>query len=543
METQPGTEAGKLQGALALGRRVLADRAQFDHEERAYKLELAARIRQALDAAAAGRDFLPALRRAFRAPNNLTHFLVHGPFLLWVGESPEEGRQALCTLTDATLPPAERLIRFTQHLPRFRRSGPGNLVSLGSYLLMGVDPARFPMIRVSRFEAVERVLGWRLPPARALPGDLYAHHLSFAVWFLDQLRTGETGAQDMLDAQGLIWILATSPEAAIRTWREGGAADAGRVRPAGAVAADAAEGLSDRIAERLAPFDAPPPGVADLADELLLDEAWLQEVLDLLREKGQIVLYGPPGTGKTYVARRLAEHLAPDPARREVVQFHPSYSYEDFVQGYRPIARLDGSLAYELKPGPLVRLAQRAARSPAEHVLLIDEVNRGNLPRIFGELMYLLEYRESDVALLYGDGNAPFRLPANLLVVATMNTADRSIGLIDAALRRRFHFVPLFPDRPPLQGLLREWLLRHRPAMAHVADVFERLNGRLRERLGPHLQLGPSYFMRRDLSESVLERIWRADVLPFLEDQLVGREGELEQFSLDSLRDASHEDD
>jgi hypothetical protein len=543
MDTQPGVETGRLAAAVELCRRVLADRVRFDHEERAYKLELAARIRAALDAATAGRDFLPALRRAFRAPNNLTHFLVHGPFLQWAAASPEDGRRALAPLTDAALPPAERLTRFTEHLPRFRRSGPGNLVSLGSYFLMGVDPARFPMVRVSRFEAVERAVGWRVPPARALPGDLYAHHLSFAVWLLDQLRSRDVGAQDMLDVQGLIWILATSADGAIRAWRDGAAGGARPIPGPAPSVADGPDGLADRIAERLAPLDVPPPGVADLADELLLDEGWLQEVLDLLREKGQLVLYGPPGTGKTYVARRLAEHLAPDPARREVVQFHPSYAYEDFVQGYRPIARPDGSLAYELKPGPLVRLAQRAARSAAEHVLLIDEINRGNLPRILGELMYLLEYRESDIALLYGDGSTLFRLPANLLLLATMNTADRSIGLVDAALRRRFHFVPLFPDRPPLQGLLREWLLRHCPAMEHVADLFDRLNGRLRERLGAHLQLGPSYFMRRDLSETVLQRIWRADVMPFLEDQLVGREAELEQFSLEALREAPRAND
>ena len=564
----------------------MADRPRFDAEERGYKLELAARIRQALEAAAAGREFVPALRRAFRAPNNLTHFLVHGPFLQWVGESPEAARAALAPLSDPALPPVERFARFVEGLPRFRRSGPGNLVALGSYLLMGVDPTRFPMVRVSRFEVVERALGWRLPPARSLAADLYAHHLGFAVWFLERLRAAEDagpaprtsgragtlGPVDMLDAQGLIWILAGAwggQAPAVRAWRGDAAASpapslgsgqahrtgggVGPSRPPGPAAgpgtpSPSASGaavyrlpapddraLVDLIAERAAPFEPPPADLEALADELLLDEAWLRDVVDLLREKGQIVFYGPPGTGKTHLARKLAEYLAPDPQQREVVQFHPSYSYEDFVHGYRPLARPDGTLGYELKAGPLLRLARRAAQSTAEHVLVIDELNRGNLPRILGELLYALEYRDADVALLYGDEGARFRLPRNLLVVGTMNTADRSIALLDAALRRRFHFVPLFPDRPPLAGLLRDWLARHRPAMGYVADVVDRLNARLRERLGPHLQLGPSYFMRPDLSERVLRRIWDADVMPFLEDQLAGREDELAYFSLETL--------
>jgi 5-methylcytosine-specific restriction enzyme B len=124
---------------------------------------------------------------------------------------------------------------------------------------------------------------------------------------------------------------------------------------------------------------------------------------------------------------------------------------------------------------------------------------------------------------MYGrDDEDRFSLPKDLLIIGTMNTADRSIALIDAALRRRFHFVPFFPSEPPLDGLLRRWLERHRPEMIEVADVVDKLNTGLRERFGPHLQVGPSYFMRGDLNETVLRRVWDYDVMPFLEDQLFG---------------------
>ncbi len=275
-----------------------------------------------------------------------------------------------------------------------------------------------------------------------------------------------------------------------------------------------------------------------LADSLLLDESFLKEIILLLREKGQVIFYGPPGTGKTFVARGLMKHLAAELSRREVVQFHPSYSYEDFVQGYRPVQRKDGSLAYDLKRGPLMRLAYAAMEAPdRDHVLLIDEINRGNLPKILGELLYLLEYRDDEVALMYGEEGERFSLPENLFIIGTMNTADRSIALIDAALRRRFHFVPFFPGEYPLDGLLVRWLKRNKPEMSHVAGVVERLNFRLRERFGPHLQVGPSYFMRADLSEEVLKSIWAHDVMPFLEDQLFGHEEELAGYTLDKLRE------
>jgi len=281
----------------------------------------------------------------------------------------------------------------------------------------------------------------------------------------------------------------------------------------------------------------------DLADELLLEKPFLEKVIGLLRDKGQVIFYGPPGTGKTFVARKLIEYLAPEKNRREVVQFHPSYSYEDFVQGYRPAIRSDGTLNYDLKPGPFMRLATRAKTRPGEHVLLVDEINRGNLPKILGELLYLLEYREDEVALMYSKGDARFSLPEGLLIVGTMNTADRSIALIDAALRRRFHFVPFFPDEWPLRGLLLRWLERYRPGMVWVARIVDGLNALLRERFGPHLQVGPSHFMKKDLDEAVLRRVWDYDVMPFLEDQLFGQEEELERFRLERFQgseDADH---
>jgi 5-methylcytosine-specific restriction protein B len=271
-----------------------------------------------------------------------------------------------------------------------------------------------------------------------------------------------------------------------------------------------------------------------------VDEAWLREVVELLEDprKHQVIFYGPPGTGKTYIARELLRFLTDsNPQQSETVQFHPSYSYEDFVQGYRPRRGPDGTLSYALADGPLVRLAAAAREVPdSRHILLIDEVNRGNLPRIFGELLYLLEYRDEEVALMYSDEAERFSLPGNLWVLGTMNTADRSIGLIDAALRRRFHFVPLFPDEPPLDGLLARWLSTEAPTMGRVATYLDRLNARLRERFGRNLQVGHSYFMVNDLDDAMLESIWKADIMPFLEDQLFGHEDELETFSLNAIQ-------
>ena len=150
------------------------------------------------------------------------------------------------------------------------------------------------------------------------------------------------------------------------------------------------------------------------------------------------------------MAQALAEHLAGSPDRVSLVQFHPSYSYEDFVQGYRPTLR-DGQPGFELRDGPLLRAAEQARQEPnANHYLIIDEINRGNIANVFGELYFLLEYRDKEINLQYDD--KPFTLPPNLYIIGTMNTADRSIALVDLALRRRFYFVEFHPDIEPVQA-------------------------------------------------------------------------------------------
>jgi 5-methylcytosine-specific restriction protein B len=278
--------------------------------------------------------------------------------------------------------------------------------------------------------------------------------------------------------------------------------------------------------------------IEELAANLLLDgDQWLREAFALLMDRKQLILYGPPGTGKTFIARAIATHLVGKESKPEVVQFHPSYTYEQFVEGYRPVVDEVGTMVYRLQPGTLVRLAELARlNEDRKFVLLIDEINRGNLPKIFGELLYLLEYRDESVHLMYQEAEgAPFALPPNLYFLGTMNSADRSIGTIDAALRRRFHFLGLFPNRVPIIGTLDKWIIGNAPSLGWLPPVVDHLNERLAI-VDSQIQVGQSFFMRKDIDEALVDLIWKADVLPYLEDQLFGREDVAGSYSLASLR-------
>ncbi len=284
-----------------------------------------------------------------------------------------------------------------------------------------------------------------------------------------------------------------------------------------------------------------PTNLAELADELLVNVEFLEDIVELLEDKGQVILYGPPGTGKTYLARALAKVLAPEESCRALVQFHPSTSYEDFFEGYRPAGTGDdGGIRFKLTPGPLARMAEQASEERDQrHVMVIDEINRGNLPRVLGELLFLLEYRDESVQTLYRP-DEPFSLPKNLWFIGTMNTADRSIALVDAALRRRFHFVPFFPDDGPMAGLLDRWL-DHKGEPAWVGRLVNEVNRELKDAIGgSHLLLGPSHFMKEygsslDAQRERLRRIWEYNIEPFIEDQFFGDPEQIKRFRFDAV--------
>jgi 5-methylcytosine-specific restriction protein B len=274
---------------------------------------------------------------------------------------------------------------------------------------------------------------------------------------------------------------------------------------------------------------------AEVAADLLMNRAKLQEITDLLRDRKQAIFYGPPGTGKTYLATRLARALTEDGAVR-LVQFHPSYTYEDFFEGFRP-QRAEGSqLTFELTPGPFRAFAEVAKDNPTTpYILIIDEINRANLAKVFGELYFLLEYRDEAIGLQYSP-KEEFTLPENLFLIGTMNTADRSIARIDTAMRRRFAFIELDPRIPPVQGLLARWLARNN-LPNEPARLLDALNARLAD---ADVAIGPAYLMKKAIYERAdgLERVWQYEIMPLLEDLFYGQRDLGEQYGLAGLRKA-----
>ncbi len=504
----------------------------FDGWERDYKLALVDLLTDARRAALAGdAGWRPALDKALRSRhNNLIGWRETDRFLKWIDGDPEAGLAALQHLWADDGNPLEGLSAFLDRVPRSAVSTPGQRTALGSVLLMATDPYRFPPYRPTPLQLAFKLTAFGASEEQEVPR--YRQALAFFDAVLEHASSQGVALRDRLDAQSVTWAVTTyKTEDLPASWpEEDRVALTSYQRSAGAAPP-----------EGDGPPESPVPGpeptsdpLKALADELLLDEEDLAEMADLLEAKKQIVFYGPPGTGKTFVAKRLAEALAGDKERVRLVQFHANYAYEDFVEGYRP-RLVDGHGTFELVPGPLRRVAAAAANDPAHrHVLIIDEMNRGNVAKVFGELYFLLEYRDEAIDLQYSPER--FVMPANLRIIGTMNTADRSIALLDAALRRRFAFVPFFPDQPPIAGLLGRWLEHHVNEMRWVADVVDLANERLADRNGA---IGPSFFLVAGLDEARLGLIWKHEIMPYLEDHFFDDPERLREFELTRLTAAA----
>ena len=514
----------------------------LDADERSYKWERVPHLRAALNDAANGTDPGPALKEAL-GNFNIVDYRVTDTFLNWVQADPDGAIRALRELQQD--PGPESVDRCLANVPVTDVPGTGARLSLASTILMGCGPEDFPPWRETAAKITQRLTGGTIPEVSATAGEIYLLFLER----LDAIKEAVLASgfpsflRDRLDTQGLAWTIA-SRELQPKSWSTSELEDynawrLGKPNTPQPIPQASSRTASDVEPEKEPSSDGEQSSLEQLADTLFLDNqgiSWLEETLEVLERKRQIILQGPPGTGKTYIGLAIARFVAGSRERVTTVQFHPGTSYEDFVQGLRP--NPDNPTLFTVVDGPLINLAKKAHDHPDDtFVLLVDEINRGNIPAIFGELYFLLEYRGETVTLMYGGKQS---LPKNLLIIGTMNTADRSITSLDSALRRRFYIRELRPDQPPVDGSLRRLLQQRAPQLSWLADLLDRANSLIGDR---DQYVGPSHFMGAEIDETWARRAWQYSVIPTLHELFYSRPERVEELEFDVLRAAVIGDD
>ncbi len=375
---------------------------QLDSEENDYKKEIGKKLAAARGAVLAEADDWAELVKGGMT-GNLVFSITLAKLRDWVNQSPDEALRALQVLWKPDHSSiSERIRAFAGLFPKsaIDSGGAGTRMNVTSLFLMGLDVERYPPFRITLFDKAYDQTGFHKPAKDADEASLYGHALSFLDLFIEESARRGLTLRHRLDGQSAIWAILQN-------------------------------GTGSRKEETVtAPL---PDPLRELADETLLTCEFLKDIKTLIQEKRQVIFQGPPGTGKTYVAQKLAACLAGSEERVTLVQFHPSYAYEDFVQGFRPTLTGGGQPGFKLTEGPLLTAAKGAREEEdGDHFLVIDEINRGNLAKVLGELYFLLEYRDRKMRLQYqAEDDEDFSLPENLYIIGTMNTADRSIALVD----------------------------------------------------------------------------------------------------------------
>jgi hypothetical protein len=259
-----------------------------------------------------------------------------------------------------------------------------------------------------------------------------------------------------------------------------------------------------------------------LSEILFMPFEKLKIIEELLEEKKQIIFYGPPGTSKTFVAKKFANYFTRNSEYVKIIQFHPSYSYEDFIEGIKPKLSTEGeATGFVKQSGIFKNLVDKCIKNPEKKfVLIIDEINRGNISKIFGELIYLLEYRNEKIHLTYSPIEE-FYIPENLYIIGTMNSADRSIAFVDYALRRRFYFIEFYPD----EDILKKWFNKNGVKESYqnnILGLMREINIEISKKLGREYQIGYSYFMN-NLDYERVKRIIDYAIIPLIEQYFFGK--------------------